>query len=250
MPGLCIAAAQSCSVAGDLAANIAHHLRFMDLAARHGVQFLMFPELSLTGYEPQLAAGLAQPADTALLQPLRECARELGITTVVGLPLREASQGSVFVGALVLGADGEQAVYTKQHLHKGEEDFFTAGRGGAPLVIGDEQITLAVCADFNHPQHAQRARQAGATLYAASVLIGESGYPVDSAILQGYAHHHGMAVLMANHGGPTGGWHAAGRSALWGTDGMLIVEACGVGDQLLVAQRLADGWQGRVERLG
>ncbi len=246
MPPLCIAAAQACSVAGDLPANIGHHLRFMELAASHGVQWLMFPELSLTGYEPALAAELAQPVNTDLLQPLRERARQLAMTTVVGLPLREPEGSGVHIGALVLGGDGSLAVYTKQHLHLGEEAYFVPGHGGAAQILGDEQIALAVCADFSHASHAQSARQAGATLYAASVLIGESGYPLDSGILQGYAHTHGMAVLMANHGGPTGGWQSAGRSALWAANGEQVLAVPGAGDWLLLAHRKGDGWQGQV----
>ncbi|WP_416423348.1 carbon-nitrogen hydrolase family protein [Pseudomonas sp. App30] len=246
MTRLCIAAAQACAVAGDLAANIAHHLRFMDLAAAHGVQFLLFPELSLTGYEPTLAAELALAPDAPVLQPLRDRARQLAMTTVVGLPLRETGQTGVQVGALVLGADGQQAVYTKQHLHGGEEAYFIPGHGGAPLQLGGEQIALAVCADFGQASHPRLAREAGASLYAASVLIGESGYAVDGAILQGYAQTHGMAVLVANHGGVTGGWQAAGRSALWDASGSLVVEAQGAGDQLLLARLAANGWQGNV----
>jgi predicted amidohydrolase len=246
MPPACIAAAQSCSVAGDLTANIAHHLRFMDLAASHGVQFLMFPELSLTGYEPSLAVELAQRADTDLLQPLRARARQLAMTTVVGLPLREPDVAGVRIAALVLHADGRQTVHTKQHLHPGEDLHFVPGNGGALVVLGDEQIALAVCADFSHASHAAQAKAAGATLYAVSVLIGESGYPVDSAILQGYAYTHGMAVLVANHGGPTGGWQSAGRSVLWDSRGERVAEVPGAGDQLLVARREGASWQTRV----
>ena len=53
------AAAQSISVAGDVQANLAHHQRFMQVAAELDVQLLVFPELSLTGYERGLAADLA-----------------------------------------------------------------------------------------------------------------------------------------------------------------------------------------------
>ncbi|MGC1328922.1 MAG: carbon-nitrogen hydrolase family protein, partial [Pseudomonas sp.] len=119
------------------------------------------------------------------------------------------------------------------------------GEGGEPLSLADEQIALAVCADFSHDSHARHAREAGASLYAASALIGESGYAVDSSILQGYAQTHGMVVLVANHGGPTGGWQSAGRSVLWGANGEKIIDVPGAGDHLLVAQRTADGWQGR-----
>lgn len=55
MTALIIASAQTCSIAGDLAANIQRHLALMVAAAEHGVQLLVFAELSLTGYEPALA---------------------------------------------------------------------------------------------------------------------------------------------------------------------------------------------------
>lgn len=244
-----IAAAQSCSIPGNLLANIAHHLRFMDLAAAHGVQLLLFPELSLTGYEPALAAQLAQPANTPLLQPLRDRARQLAMTTVVGLPLREPGGDGVQIAALVFHANGQQTVHTKQHLHPGEDIYFVPGNGGEPLALGDEQIALAICADFSHASHAAQAKAEGATLYAASVLIGESGYSVDSAILQGYAQTHGMAVLVANHGGPTGGWQSAGRSALWDNRGELIAQTAGPGDHLLVAECEGGAWIGQVVAL-
>lgn len=59
MPTLTIAAAQSISVAGDLPGTIARHLDFRVAAAEQGVQLRVFPELSLTGDEPELAADLA-----------------------------------------------------------------------------------------------------------------------------------------------------------------------------------------------
>ena len=46
-----VAAAQSTSVPLDVVANVRNHLRFLEAAAQHGVQWLVFPELSLTGYE-------------------------------------------------------------------------------------------------------------------------------------------------------------------------------------------------------
>jgi len=63
-----------------------------------------------------------------------------------------------------------------------------------------------------------------------------AGYPVDSVLLQGYAQRHRMAVLLANHGGPTGGWTSAGRSAFWDEQGRLIAALPGPGDGLLVVR--------------
>lgn len=245
MTALTLAVAQSISIAGDVPANIQRHLAFMRAAAGHGVQLLVFPELSLTGYEPSLAGELAiAPAD-ALLTPLREMARALRLTAVVGMPIRLTPGAGVLIAALVLGADGSLAVYTKQHLHPGEEVAFVAGQGGVALEWGDDRIALAVCADFSHASHPRQAAQAGATVYAAGVLISEGGYATDSAQLQGYAAEHGLEVLMANHGGPSGGWACAGRSAIWAADGHLLAAAPGVGDALVIAHRDSGRWTGR-----
>ena len=246
MSTLTIAAAQAISIAGELAANIARHLRFIEVAAAQGVELLVFPELSLTGYEGEVAAGLAIDPQNAVLQPLRDLARELGVTTVVGMPIRLKERSAVLIGALVLGADGSLEVYSKQHLHSGEEQVFAPGDGGAPLDIGNDRVALAVCADFSHASHAAAAAEQGADLYAAGVLISAKGYAADTALLQGYARQHSMAVLMANHGGLTGGWQSAGRSAIWSEEGALVVSAAGEGDLLVIARRDAGIWQGRV----
>lgn len=246
MTAFTLAAAQTLSIAGDVAANISRHLVFMQVAAEQGVQVLVFPELSLTGYEPTLAADLAIAPDAPLLAPLREMARELQLTAVVGMPIRLASQTQVMIGALVLCADGSVAVYTKQHLHPGEEVAFAAGQGGAALEWGDDRVALAVCADFSHASHPRQAAQAGANVYAAGVLISEGGYAKDSALLQGYAAEHRLLVLMANHGGPSGGWACAGRSAIWGADGRLLAAVPGVGEALVIARRDGEHWLGHV----
>lgn len=244
MTALTLAAAQSVAIAGDVHANIQQHLRLMRVASEQGVQLLVFAELSLTGYEPSLAAGLAIAPEDPVLAPLREAARELRLTAVVGMPIRLAAQPGVLIGALVLGADGSLAVYTKQHLHPGEEVAFVPGAGGAALQWGEDRIALAVCADFSHASHPRAAAESGANVYAAGVLISEDGYDTDSALLQGYAVEHGMLVLMANHAGPSGGWACAGRSAIWSPEG-LITQAPGTGNALVISHREGARWVGR-----
>lgn len=245
-----LAAAQCAVRAGDIDANLALHQQFMQRAQALGVGLLVFPELSLTGYEPTLADALAQDAHCALLAPLRALAQQASMTTVVGLPLRSPDHEKPLIAAFILHPDGSLGIYTKQHLHPGEDRYFSAGNGGDLLWVCDLPIALSVCADFSQPQHAQHAAARGAQVYAASVLIGETGYPHDSALLQSYAERHGMAVLMANHGGPTGGWAAAGRSAFWDERGRNVAATRGIGDRLLVVSRKLDGWSGSETSLG
>ena len=50
-----IAAAQSSSIRGDIEANVHTHVQFVQIAVDYSVNVIVFPELSLTGYEPEIA---------------------------------------------------------------------------------------------------------------------------------------------------------------------------------------------------
>ncbi|HEY2910226.1 MAG TPA: nitrilase-related carbon-nitrogen hydrolase [Gemmataceae bacterium] len=65
-----IAAAQVASVRGDLEGSIRTHAAAITAAAQRDVSVLVFPELSLTGYEPELAADLAITAGDERLAPI------------------------------------------------------------------------------------------------------------------------------------------------------------------------------------
>ena len=45
---ICIA--QTRAVKGDIEANLVNHKKSIELAAAHGAEMIIFPELSLTGY--------------------------------------------------------------------------------------------------------------------------------------------------------------------------------------------------------
>jgi len=234
------AIAQPVVARGDIAANVARHVVLAGAAARHGARLVLFPELALTGYEPALATELALAADDPQLAPLRAAAASHGIVLVTGAPLK--TPGLPRIAALSFLPDGSVQVHTKQHLHPGEDAAFAVGEGGAGLAVGDAQVVLAVCAEIAHAAHPAAAARGGAHLYAASVLVSENGYEHDAGLLQGYAREHRMAVAMANHGGPTGGWTSAGRSALWDEHGQRVIAAAGAGECLLLARRDRDGW--------
>ena len=50
-----ICAAQTRPFRGDVQRNIAKHKKIIDLAASNGADIIIFPELSLSGYEPKLS---------------------------------------------------------------------------------------------------------------------------------------------------------------------------------------------------
>jgi predicted amidohydrolase len=68
-----------------------------------------------------------------------------------------------------------------------------------------------------------------------------SEYDADAVKLGGYAARYAMAVVAANHGGPTGGLAAAGRSSIWSEHGNLLVRLPREGAGVAVAARDAAG---------
>ncbi|WP_024647126.1 carbon-nitrogen hydrolase family protein [Pseudomonas syringae] len=240
-----LAAAQFCSLRGNFQRNLAGHLAFMQRAADLGVDYLLFPELSLTGYEPDLARELAMTSNDARLQPIRALAMQLRLITTVGVPLK-GSDDSVQIGALTFTAEGEVIAYAKQYLHPGEDAVFSPGSKDCYLPLDQHRVGLCVCADFSRPEHAQRISDGGAWLYAASVLISPGGYEHDAELLSGHARRHSLPVLMANHGAPTGGWESAGCSGMWDEAGRRVGGMDGAGHGLVIATCQREGWQVQV----
>ncbi len=235
--------AQTASVKGDIEGNVETHVRFAEAAASHGARLIVFPELSLTGYEPDIAATHALTPGDARLQPLRRIAEKHDITIVAGAPYR--SMRGLHIAAFALQRGGAR-VYTKHHLHSGEEGVFTAGTMGLQLSIGGERVSFAVCADTTHPEHAEAAARADATVYAAGVFITPTGIEADSTQLRGYAKNYRMVVLMSNYAAPSGGFPTAGKSAIWDERGETAAQAQGVGEALLLAHREGATTMGKV----
>jgi len=244
MKNLIIAAAQSASKKGDIEANISHHLEFAEIAKKQNASFIIFPELSLTGYEPELAKEAALSADSIKLKPLSDFAVSENLIIAAGVPVRSSS-GKTYIGLLCFLPDGKIGVHTKEHLHHGEEKFFIPGQQKCSFNISGEKVSLAVCADIGHKSHPQNAAENGATVYAASVLLTEKGYLNDSLLLKEYSARYNMLVLMSNHSINTGGWETAGNSGFW-FNGRLVKSVQGTNEALSIAKKSDDGWIGNI----
>jgi predicted amidohydrolase len=245
---LIIALAQSSSVPGDVRRNVANHLRFGAIAAEQGAQLLVFPELSLTGYELAIARRNAVRPDSSDLDPLRHLAAQAHMTAVVGAPVL-SDRDELHIAALAIRPDGVVLTYTKVHVHHSEAGVFTAGPGGPMLPVENTTVALAICADASHPQHAAGAAARGANVYAAGVMITADEYPRKVELLRESALEHRMAVGMSNYSGVTGGLISAGKSALWSEDGQVVAASTGTDETLVVGIKKDGVWNGIVSPL-
>jgi len=239
-----VAAAQCVSVRDNLDENISRHLKFVEIAASVGANLLVFPELSLTGYELDLASGLQLNADDPRMGPLRNAAESNNMHILVGGPMA-SGMDKPFLGAFLLSPEASIG-YAKIHVHGSEQEYFASGREGCIVPIAGVLTAIAICADTSHPSHAADAARQDAELYVASVMKTGAEYQTHADRLQQYASRHRMAVLTANYAGSTGGSDSAGRSAIWDEHGRNIAEARLNGENLVVARRSNNTWSGEV----
>ena len=227
-----IAAAQTIAIKGDIDANICQHIKLIDKAVSDRADLIFFPELSLTGYEPELAQGLAMTIDDERLLVFKELAVLHHIIIAVGAPMRDES-GTV-IAMFIYMPDNTVQCYTKQYLHSGEELYFVPKYTSLQLLVKGKAINFAICADFSNPDHPKAAAATHADIYLASVLVSKNGLQHDAGLLRSYAEKYQMAVVMANYGGISGGYNCAGNTAVWSEKGVLQDYIMGDSEGMLV----------------
>ncbi|MHC6529456.1 carbon-nitrogen hydrolase family protein [Vibrio proteolyticus] len=209
-----IALAQIPVKKGQIATNLTEHLAAIAAAAQQQVDLVVFPELSLTGYELELLATLAMTEESDAIQALKTAAQKYAIWVIAGCPLA-CPNDKPAIAAVVCSPQGDVHFCTKQYLHPGEDVFCSAGSQNHTLNIQGFTLALAICADFSKPQHARDANQQKADVYVVSALISPAGYETDASILADIASSYNMPVLLANHISVTGGWQTCGKSTMW-----------------------------------
>jgi len=238
-----LALAQIGSKSADVVFNIQTHINSILKASKEGVDYLVFPELSLTGYELERGLELAfSPKDKRLEKLIETCVQN-NITVCVGAPLY--IDETVHLGSIIIKGSGAIETYSKIHLHGDEKKYFTAGINHLCLKIDDMTIANAICADTSHSIHARTCKSLGADIYAGSVLYFPSCYDKDIKMLSSYAKEYDMLVGMANHNKKTGPHIGIGKSALWDKNG-LIVCANETDDVLVIAEKIHSKWIGTI----
>lgn len=200
--GCRIRIAQLNLVVGDVVGNADRVIAEAAAARADGVDLLVFPELTLTGYPPEdllLRPELMQRVESALERIRSECR---GITLVLGYPLRAV--GGLFNVAGVTRDGGVIGEYAKQHLPNysvfDEKRYFQAG--ATPLVLDHLglRIGLSVCEDIWQDDPTRLAVAAG-----ARILININASPFHAgkraereALVARRAGEHGIPVVYAN----------------------------------------------------
>jgi predicted amidohydrolase len=240
-----VAVAQVTSIPGDIDANLRKHLAMIDAARAHGVEVLLFPELSLTGHGAgSEAIRLAIGRDHHVVADIAHASGEM--CTVFGA-IEEAPAAQFYNAAIAVRGGRMLHVHRKVNLatYGKLEDgkHFAAGTRIDTMALDDKwTASVLVCADTWNPPLVHLAAVQGVTLLMVAVssaleaVGGEFDNPQGwDTNLRFHAMTYGLPVMMANRVGAEGDLTFWGGSRILDPFGRVLAQAEGRREELVHA---------------
>ncbi len=204
----------------------------MQKAAEKGAQFVVFPELSLTGFT--MNSVLAEPPDGETVQFFTDASRELGIAAAFGFACKH---DGIITNRLCVAYNGIiTAEYDKLHpfSYGGECSVYSPGSCLAATEVCGETVGLTICYDLRFPELYQALSR------RCSLIIVIANWPVKrsdhwKALLKARAIENQCYITGCNRCGNGGGLSYSGDSAVYSPTGELICAAQPYDEQLIFA---------------
>jgi len=249
MTTLTLGLAQINTKLGDVAANLDHHLEYIERAASQGVQLLVFPELSLSGYALlDLAPTVARKplASDPTFSRLLDASHRMDL--VVGF-VDEDVRHRFYISAAYLSQGQVTHVHHKVYLPTyglfDEGRFFAWGDSIRAFDTRWGRVGLLICEDFWHASPPYLLWLDGADLMlfcSASPGRGlgqsdklESAWWVEH-VNRAYASLFTAFVAHSNRVGFEDGLHFWGGSTVFDPNGELVVQGPYQEESLVVTQ--------------
>ena len=217
---ICIA--QTKPLKGNIEVNIEAHKRFVELALTNNANAIFFPELSISGYEPELSKKLAINKNDFRLDVFQEISDSNDIIIGIGIPTISVSKPKICM--LIFESKKPREIYSKQLLHSDELPYFESGNEQLLIKVNETHIAPAICYESLQTSHAETAFNLGANVYLASVAKPANGVEKAYEHYPAIAKRNTMPILMANCVGNCDNFLSVGQSAVWTKDGKLVAK--------------------------
>lgn len=215
---ICIA--QTKSEKGNIQRNIENHLEFIERAIKLKADLIIFPELSITNYEPDLAKELATDTESNIFSPFQEISDTNAISIGIGMPTK--AHDGINISMLIFQPNKGRVTYSKQMLHSDELPFFVCGKKQTFLNINGVRIAIGICYETLQREHFLNAKDQGTDIYIASVAKPNGGIEKAYKHFPQIAAEFNTPILMSNCVGHCDNFMSVGQSAVWNKKGHLI----------------------------
>ncbi|APY07603.1 hypothetical protein BWZ20_04505 [Winogradskyella sp. J14-2] len=212
---ICIAQTQS--IKGNIQKNIENHLMLIERAIKLKADIIIFPELSITNYEPQLAKALATEVEDKLFNPFQELSNKNEIVIGVGMPTM-ATDG-IQISLLIFQPNKARSVYSKQILHADELPYFVNGDKQTIFTIKEKKVAFGICYETLQETHFVNAIKNRVDVYIASVAKPQTGIDKANQFFSKMTKTYSIPIIMANCVGPCDNFISAGQSTVWNAKG-------------------------------
>ncbi|MCX6373706.1 MAG: carbon-nitrogen hydrolase family protein, partial [Actinobacteria bacterium] len=207
-------------------------LRSLQTCAEADAELVVFPELYLGGYVLDQRLTLkAEQAERALSR-LQAAVDELGLSAVLGLPLRHGA--ALLNGVAMLCPGAPTRFCGKTHLFQAEKEWFAPGRDLWQAEIAGWPCGLVVCYELGFPEVARVLALRGARLLLAPSAFAARREHIWRAATVARALENSCYLAAANHAGPFADGAFLGASRIVDPRGMVVAEA-GDSDEVLYA---------------
>ena len=247
-----IAAAQIACAVGDVSANTRKMIGYAQRAKDAGAEWVVFPEMSDTGYVMSVIRERASSWEDGPVRQLQQAARDLSLGIIAGLS--ERTEDCVFNSLAAIDPRGEIiGHYRKTHLFSPspveEHKCFAAGRDFVSIPLGEARAGLSICYDLRFPE----VYRALAVNHAANVLVIASAWPFPRlehlrTLAVARAIENQSYVVLSNRVGADDGSTFCGSSAIIDPYGVLLAAASADREELLLAEISTDLLQDVRER--
>lgn len=186
------------------------------------VGLAVFPELGVTGYNPDGISSIAEPIPGEWTEALIGIARTNELHLLAGVPERDGDR--LFNGLVHVSPAGVESVYHKQRLWGDEAEVFTRGSGPsvAETPVGD--VGLLVCYDLNFPELCLEYAESEVDVLAVSSAWRTSFLEDWRLLLRARALDGTCYTVGSNHVGDQLGRNHAGHSLVAGPTGVVLDE--------------------------
>jgi predicted amidohydrolase len=231
---------------GDVAGNRRLIERGVESAAANGADWIVTPELAVSGYtfQERIGTDWIDPQPDAWTRALSKRVAALGVTLFLAQPERDAATGVLHNAVFVIGASGAVlGVHRKiLTLPVGAEAWSKPGGSAEAIAVPGGRIGVMICADAYDATIARRLREQGAEILVSSAAWATGLHGPDGEWERCSADT-GVPVVVCNRTGVDGAMDFRGAHSVVAIGGERVVTQAFASSTLLLVD-----WDERANR--